>query len=102
MKAYIYVVRDKRLKCYGTPTFSLNDPEQQGESVIRGIRKGEANNVPGARDCALYCFGSYEDNTGKFEIMPEPVKLLDYEDYFIKEEKEAKVNGKTRTKKASN
>ncbi|CAJ0596429.1 unnamed protein product [Cylicocyclus nassatus] len=71
MKLHIYCVRDKKLQAYGTPQFAKDYPDQQAETCIRGIKKGEADNVP-----------------GKFEILPEPQKLIDYEDYMVKEVKE--------------
>lgn len=97
MKLHIYCVRDKKLQAYGTPQFAKDYPDQQAETCIRGLKKGEADQVPGARDCALYYFGTYDDNSGKFEILPETQKLIDYEDYMVKE---VKTNvGKTGSKK---
>lgn len=84
MLHYVYCVRDKKLQAFDTPSFSREDKEHYIEGCVRGLKRIPDSQRGIAKDMALYFLGQYDDRVGKF-ISCEPEKLLDYEDYLVKE-----------------
>lgn len=83
----IFAYKDKSIKCFTPPRFEKDDVEQFKEATIRGCLKltTEEDKMM-ARDRALYYFGTFNDTEAKFDLLPEPEKLIDFEDYVRKEE----------------
>ena len=81
MKTYIYCVRDKKLGAYDAPHFKNEDQEHVVEMTARSLKLIPADKISRAADQALYFLGMFDDVQGKFELLDQPEKLLDYEDY---------------------
>lgn len=81
MKLYIYSVRDKKLGAFDSPHFAHDDSEHMSESIARELKRIKPEEISRAADCALYYMGTFDDISGKFELLAEPEKLIDYEDY---------------------
>lgn len=81
MKKYIYCVRDKKLGAYDSPHYANDDSEHMAEGIARELKRIEAKDIAKASDMALYYLGQFDDITGKFDLLAEPEKLIDYEDY---------------------
>lgn len=81
MKKYIYCVRDKKLGAYDSPHYSNDDAEHMSEGIARELKRIKPEDISRAADCALYYMGKFDDISGKFELLDEPEKLIDYEDY---------------------
>lgn len=81
MKLYVYSVRDKKLGAFGAPKFANDDSEHMAEGVARDLKRIKPEQISEASDCSLYYLGQFDDISGKFELLPQPEKLIDYEDY---------------------
>lgn len=84
MKIYVYSARDKKLGAYQFPEYKVEDPEHVAEGTARALKVVPLDNIEKARlnDQALYYLGSFDDISGKFDLLAEPEKLIDYEDYL--------------------
>ena len=85
MKLYVYSLRDKKLQSYQPPVFKDDEPERCTEKTARGLRLITDEEKARARDMALYYLGTFDDESGKFDLLEHEEKLLDYEDYLPKE-----------------
>lgn len=86
MEIYIYCTRDKKLGSFNVPYFDREDKQHHLIMSVRSLARVPAENVAYAKDQALYYLGHFDDEQGKFVLLPEPEKLVDFEDY-IKGEK---------------
>lgn len=82
MEHYIFCYRDKKLGCYTTPHFEIQDKEHFAEAIIRSIKKSQPTDRGNIIDMALYYLGFFDDVEGTFVLLPTPEKLLDCEDYL--------------------
>lgn len=85
MKLYVYSLRDKKLQSFEAPVFKDDEPERCKEKSARGLRLVGEEDKARARDMALYYLGTFDDESGKFELLDHEEKLLDYEDYLPRE-----------------
>lgn len=92
MKKFIYSVRDKKLGAYGAPHFSNEDSEHTVAMVVRGLVRTPSSEIDEVADQALYFLGEFDDISAKFNLLAEPEKLVDYEDY-VPRKAEVKSNG---------
>ena len=92
MKVYVYCARDKKLCAYQQPEYKVEDPEHVSEGTARALKVAQVDVIEKARlrDQALYFLGQFDDITGKFELLDEPEKLLDYEDYLPRGEEDGR------------
>lgn len=81
MKYFIFNYRDKKLKCFDAPIVTTEAPDQYAAHVQRTLIKAKPLDQTFAVDKALYFFGTFDDESGKFEIC-EPTKILDCEDFL--------------------
>lgn len=88
MKLFIYCARDKKLGAYQVPEYKTEDPEHISEGTARSLAVVQGETIEKARlkDQALYFMGYFDDVKGKFELLEEPQKLIDYEDYLPRKE----------------
>lgn len=84
MELYVYCYRDKKLEAYDKPFYELNEPEKQSKLIARSCLLIRPEEKARAADQALYYFGTFDDETGKFDLKQEAEKLLDLEDYIVK------------------
>lgn len=83
MEVYVYIWRDKKLGVYGNPQFTTEDKEHVAVGTARGLAGiTDAMKKAQAKDSALYYVGTFDDITGKFDLLPELEKILDAEDYI--------------------
>lgn len=81
MKKFVYCVRDKKLGAFGTPVCSNEDSEHVVAMTCRSLVRTPADQISETADQALYFLGEFDDISGKFNLVAEPEKLMDYEDY---------------------
>ena len=96
MKVYIYCARDKKLGAYQIPEYKTEDKEHIAEGTARSLKVVQVEAIEKARlrDQALYYMGYFDDLKGKFVLLDEPEKLLDYEDYLPGKDELHGENGK--------
>ena len=94
MKKYIYILRDKKLGAYDNPILRVDDVEHVVESYVRALKVCSPEEAVRARDMTLNYFGTFDDVTGKFDLLDHEEKLLDFEDYIPRKE-EAKDGGQS-------
>lgn len=96
MKIYVYCARDKKLGAYQFPEYKTEDKEHIAEGTARSLKVVQVEAIEKARlrDQALYFMGSFDDVKGKFDLLEEPEKLIDYEDYLPRKEEEHGETGK--------
>lgn len=83
MKMTVYALYNSYLGCYDQPMF-VNIPlddikEQYRRSILadtEGAFKARAN------EKVVCHLGTFDDFTGKFELLPDPVKLIDLATLF--------------------
>lgn len=78
---YIFNYRDKKLKCFDAPIITTENPQNYFTNVKRSLVRAKPMDLVFARDKALYFCGTFDDEAGKFNILPEFEKLADIEDY---------------------
>lgn len=81
MEKYMYLYRDKVMQSFSCPVFQDMDSEHFKETVARSCKLVKPEEYAEVKDKSLYFIGSFDDITGKFSLLEEPVKLLDLEDY---------------------
>ena len=86
MTKYIYALRDKKLGCFEPPHFSDDDTKTTLAKTFRGLKLLDSKEAPRAKDMSLYYLGKFDDESGKFELLEHEEKLIDYEDYIVKED----------------
>lgn len=78
----IFVYKDKKLQTFSKPVFT----DQQKEAYIRGAAraavKATGADLAYCKDQALYFQGTYNDETGKYDLLGDPEKCFDLEDYL--------------------
>lgn len=82
----VYVMRDRVVGAYNKPFYDNLDREDFVETIKRVVLhdpKGQAV----LRDCDLYLLGSYDDKTGKFDLLDDPDFIVSIDQFFSKEEK---------------
>lgn len=83
MVLHVYCYRDKKLEAYDKPFYELNEPEKQSKLIARSCLLIRPEEKARAADQALYYFGTFDDETGKFDLKKEPAKLLDLESCIV-------------------
>lgn len=78
MKKYIYSQHDEKADFYNHPMISEIEPDAFKANVERSIVLcRDAAKLSAIADCKLLYLGTFDDVSGKFEILEEPQKLLD-------------------------
>lgn len=94
MKKFVFVLRDKKLGAFGDPVCKVEDVEHVVELVSRSLKDVPIEQRAKSRDQALYYLGTYDDISGKFDLLEQPDKLLDYEDFVPRLESEDESGNK--------
>lgn len=83
---HCYITRDKLSGNYiSNITMVREDADEYREMIVRGILKLDQQTLLTIKDNSYYYIGTFDDVTGKFDLLDEYVKLLDAEDYIKKE-----------------
>lgn len=75
----ILCIRNKAIKSYAQPYFSQEKLENQEANMYRTLVLSPEARVK-YKNCALYHFGTFNDETGKYDLLPEPELLFDCDD----------------------
>lgn len=83
---HVYITRDKLTGTY-MPGITLvrETPEEYKEIIIRSILKAPQDLLLQIKDNSYFYIGTFDDITGKFDLLSEYEKLLEAEDYIKKE-----------------
>lgn len=78
MKLNVFIFFNTVLNCYTTPTFDDHEPQVAATQLKRSIiyEKDTAKVVP-YKNLKMYQLGTFDDETGKLDVFPESVLLLD-------------------------
>lgn len=82
---YVFALKDKAAGYFNVPQLAKHDGEHETESLARAVSQLKGFEARKAMDCALYELGTFDDNTGKFNLYDEAVKLCECAD-FVKVE----------------
>lgn len=78
MKKYIYSQHDEKANFFNHPMISEVDPKAFTKNIERSIKLCRDPKLMSAiADCKLLLLGSFEDETGEFNILKVPQKLCD-------------------------
>ena len=83
----VLIFRNKKIECYTTPQFDDHEPEKAALQLARSLKLnvGKAE-IEQFKNLELYDFGTFDDSTGKLDLLDEPRLLLDCSKFFKKEE----------------
>ena len=78
MKLNVFIFQNVILNCFTTPTFDDHDPEVAAIQLKRSlIVEKDITKVDPYKNLRMYHLGTFDDDTGKLDVFPEPVLLLD-------------------------
>lgn len=75
----VIVFFNKRIECFTTPNFDDHDPKDAAIQLERSLRLNidKEDVIRPYRFLDMYHFGTFDDSTGKLDLLDKPVKLLD-------------------------
>lgn len=76
----VMAFRNKKMKCYANPFFSQDKLDNAEVSISRAIISGGESAKAKYNHLALYHFGTFDDVTGKYDLLKEPELLCDCDD----------------------
>lgn len=82
MEYFVFCRRDKKLGAFQPPLFEREDIEHVKVQTVRSLKFVKPEEVARVADFALYFMGKFDDISGKFDLLPESEKILDFEDYL--------------------
>lgn len=78
MKKYLYSQHDDKADFYNHPMVSEIEPEAFAVNITRSIKLcKDAKQLSAIADCKLLFLGTFDDESGKFEILDEPKLLVE-------------------------
>lgn len=75
----IYEVFNTKIEAYERPIFSNYSEVEMIEACVRDFRASEDASKAKMLECCIFHVGTYDDNTGKFNLV-EPNKILVFGD----------------------
>lgn len=79
----IFTYKDKRLGSYSKPIFTETQKDGYVVGAIRAAKKATGADAAYCKDQALYFMGTFDDSTGKYDLLTDYEKCADLEDYLI-------------------
>lgn len=76
----VYAFRNKKMQCYANPYFSQDKKENIEINMSRAIFAGGPEARLKYKSLALYFFGTFDDATGKYQLLDTPELILDCDD----------------------
>lgn len=76
----IICYRNKKMKCYTNPIFTQEKLENLERNTFRALIHGGEAAVSKVKNLALYHFGTFDDEAGKYDLFETPVLLFDCDD----------------------
>lgn len=77
MKLNVYVAFNQFLGCSGQPIFDDHEPEVFSKQFERFLLTKDDAQVFQYENVSFYFIGSFDDETMKFDVQKNPLKLLD-------------------------
>lgn len=78
MNKYIYSQHDERANFFNHPQISEIEPEAFASNITRAIKLNrDPKQLSMIADCKLYQLGVFDDESGKFDIFPDPILLVE-------------------------
>ena len=83
----IILFKNVKIDCFTTPQFTDIDAEKAALQLARSLKLNEGKEeINKFKHLEMYYFGTFEDSTGKIELLSEPKRLLDCTKFFKGEE----------------
>ena len=76
----VLAFKNKKLKCFTNPFYSQEKLEYIETNMARSIMLGGESMVTKYKNLVLYHFGTFDDQTGKYDLKAEPDMLFDCDD----------------------
>lgn len=76
----IVCFRNKKMKCYTTPQFTQDKLDNLEVNYTRSFIAAGAAQIEKYKSLALYHFGTFDDETGTYNLLEEPELLFDCDD----------------------
>lgn len=76
----VFAFRNKRMKCYANPYFSQEKLDNIETNLGRSIVMGGPEMQKKYKSLALYHFGTFDDCSGKYDLLAEPELIVDCDD----------------------
>lgn len=89
MKLEILCIKNKGMGCWSQPWFVQSKLENEAEGLARTISFNSEARVK-YKKCALYHLGTFDDVTGKYDLLKDYVLLLDCDDVIAQLPEEKK------------
>lgn len=78
MKKYLYSQHDEKAEFYNHPMVSEIEPESFAVNITRSIKLcRDPKQLSAIADCKLLFLGTFDDESGKFDILDNPVLLVE-------------------------
>lgn len=78
MKKYLYSQHDEKAEFFNHPMVSEVEPEAFAVNITRSIKLcRDPKQLSAIADCKLLLLGTFDDETGKFDILEEPKMLVE-------------------------
>ena len=82
---YVYVLRNRKISAYNDPFIDVQDKA----SVVKGIQRYCILEKDSAKknhydESELYLMGTYDDEKGEYDLLPQKEFLVDLGQYFEK------------------
>lgn len=85
MKKFLYSQYDKEAQFFNHVQMSEIDPKEFAENIRRSIvLSRDPNAVRAVANCHLVNLGTFDDETGKFDILKKPVVIFDCQKFINK------------------
>ena len=83
----VLIFKNKKIECFTTPQFDDHEPEKAALQLARSLKLNEGKKeIEIYKNLVLYYFGTFDDSTGKLDLLDEPKLLLDCTKFFPKED----------------
>lgn len=86
----IICYRNKKMKCWTNPIFTQEKLENIEKNTYRSLMIGGDQAVAKMKNLAMYHFGTFDDELGKYDLLKDPELLFDCDDLIsqLPDEKE--------------
>lgn len=97
MKKFLYSQYDKEAQFFNHVQMSEIEPKEFAENIRRSIvLSRDPNAIRAVANCKLVELGTFDDETGKFDILKKPVEIFDCQKFISKRIEEDERNRKSK------
>ena len=72
----VFAYRNKAIQAYAQPIYDDRSKEVVAESVSRSLVLADAKAKENIKSCDFYYFGTFDDKTGKYDLLDQPELLV--------------------------